>query len=198
MRHEFLMHDTLAISRPTCIKSMGLAAGQAGSFLALGYICENQLTASLSSPGSLGRTTSLGVPGGNRTHRLRPWSNAFHADVARGSICRPEPLRGGPMTIHLHDSTCATRHGVGIEMAWRYIHSHEHMFPQYSNKLTSYTYTCMQRVVQKSVCELRRHYAAAAGGMYGESGVCEQRDIQAQRGTALVMYTKLQPSCRFG
>ncbi len=56
--------------------------------------------------------TSLGVPGGNRHHLLCPLSSVFHADVARGSMCRHEPERAGPMTTHLctHTHTCKDAH----------------------------------------------------------------------------------------
>lgn len=41
------------------------------------------------------------APGGKSTHRLCPCKRAFQAEVARGSTCRPEPLRAGPITNHL-------------------------------------------------------------------------------------------------
>jgi len=41
------------------------------------------------------------VPGGNKTHRLCPCTRAFQAEVAKGSMCSPDPLLAGPMTNHL-------------------------------------------------------------------------------------------------
>jgi hypothetical protein len=55
----------------------------------------NHAIASESPPGT--RSASLGVSGGKMHQRLRPEMSAFHADVARGSMCMPVPDLGGPM-----------------------------------------------------------------------------------------------------
>ena len=67
--------------------------------------CQQYLTGNSHEVQRLLFDEHLGVPGGNSAQRLVPASSAFQADVARGSMCRPLPLRAGPITNHLMAGT---------------------------------------------------------------------------------------------
>ena len=51
----------------------------------------------LDRPGTPGGTTC----GGNRTHFLEPFTTAFQAEVALGSLWKEDPDLAGPMISHL-------------------------------------------------------------------------------------------------
>lgn len=65
----------------------------------------------LSTPALLSGKHGAGqcAPGGKRAQRLCPCTRAFHADVASGSMCRPEPLLPGPITSHLQSTNLSTQ-----------------------------------------------------------------------------------------